>query len=42
MSRQAPAPCPLTEVVGDYILRCVLTAGHDGCCWAADLEQVKR
>lgn len=37
---KTPTPCPLTETVGGYLLRCVLDAGHDGCCWAAELEEV--
>lgn len=31
-------PCPVTETVSGYLLRCVLPAGHGGEHWASELE----
>lgn len=32
--------CSVTEEIAGYLLRCVLSAGHPGEHWAADLEPV--
>lgn len=34
-------PCPVTEEIGGYLLRCVMAAGHPGEHWAAELEPVE-
>lgn len=32
--------CPLTAREGPYLLTCCLPAGHEGCCWCADIAVV--